>query len=129
MSQTPAFDKPKVSASWGSGSRFQLPVWLVGVGASSLRERTGPLKALPPLSAGPCSPVGCLMRESEVESVLNLEAPLAGLIPLGLIPCRCSGHPGTACAEQLCEPRWLNLSCQKGSSVYNYRYLVVYSGY
>lgn len=42
MTQTPAFDKPKVSASWGSGSRFQLPVWLVGVGASSLRERTGP---------------------------------------------------------------------------------------
>lgn len=41
MAQTPAFDKPKVSAGGGSGSGVRLLVWLDGLGASTAPGANG----------------------------------------------------------------------------------------
>lgn len=57
MTQTPAFDKPKVSAGRGSGSGFWLLVWLEGLGASTERDQRA-LRVLSSLSAGPRPPLG-----------------------------------------------------------------------
>lgn len=86
MTQTPAFDKPKVSAGAGGGSgsgcRFRLLVWPEGSGASTPRMQMETLQAPSPLSSDPLLPLGCLMRDSEAERVPNPEAPLAGPLPL-----------------------------------------------
>lgn len=86
MTQTPAFDKPKVSARGGSGSGSRVLVAPEGLGASTPRMRIEPLQAPSPLSSDPLLPLGCLMRDSEAERVPNPEAPLTGPLPLTGLP-------------------------------------------